>query len=215
MRAKNKEQKKATKTNPVKDLDRLSSRHGAGFVPVDVDDLSLSDTGAERSHEVSDEIAQITKASEHLCLFSVVYNALRNNALRNALTSMNPSLAALAFVELSKSNIGSCTEFKPIDRTKHCYTSLDMSRYLQQLKKEKHIKAYTFKQIHGHKLHNVFEYLFVKPLPENEEFTYLFMGYTLRSDEKKKRWKTGFEIFAKHSPKSCEMKNLEKNFALQ
>ena len=170
MRAK-KNQKKATKTNPVKDLDRLSSRQGAGFVPVDDDDHSLSDTGAERSLEVSDEIAQITKATENLCLFSAVYNSLRKNALRHAFTSKNPSLAALAFVELSKSNIGSFTQFKPIDRTKHGYTSLDLGRYLQQLKKEKHIKAYTFKQIHGYKLHNVFEYLFVKPLPENEEFT--------------------------------------------
>ena len=163
--------KQAIKTNPVKDLGRVFSRHGAEFVPVDDDDLSLSDTGAERSHEGSDETAQIAKASENLCLFSAVYNSLRHNALRHAFTSKNPSLAALAFVELSKSNIGSFTQFKPIDRTKHGYTSLDLSRYLQQLKKEKHIKAYTFKQIHGYKLHNVFEYLFVKPLPENEEFT--------------------------------------------
>ena len=100
MRAKS-NKKQAIKTNPVQDLGRVFSRHGAEFVPVDDDDLSLSDTGAERSHEISDEIAQIAKASENLCLFSAV--------CIHAFTSMNPSLAALAFVELSKSNIGSCT----------------------------------------------------------------------------------------------------------
>ena len=49
MRAKKKSENQATKTNPVKDLDRLFSRQGAGFVPVDDDDHSLSGTGVERS----------------------------------------------------------------------------------------------------------------------------------------------------------------------
>lgn len=41
-------------------------------MPMDDDDLSLFDTVAGRSHEFSDEIAQITKASKDLCLFSTI-----------------------------------------------------------------------------------------------------------------------------------------------
>ena len=87
---------------------------------------------------------QITKVSENLCLYSAMYNTLRSIALRKALSSLNPFCAAKEFVELSKTNIGECTCYKPIVRAKNGYPASDMSRYVQQIKPEGHIQTYKF-----------------------------------------------------------------------
>ena len=76
MRAKIIRKKKATKTNPVKDLARLSPRQGAGFVPVDDDDHSLFATGerslvcteAERNFNcVSNKVRKIVTDRKKIC----------------------------------------------------------------------------------------------------------------------------------------------------
>ena len=123
---------------------------------MDDDEVSKFKFGVLKSLEVTNEIAQITKASENLCLYSAMYNALRSSTLREAFSSFNPFCAAKEFVELSKTTVGECTGYKPIDRAKHGYTTTDMSRYLQQIKSEGHIQTYKFYRIEGHKYENVF-----------------------------------------------------------
>ena len=69
---------------------------------MDDDEVSKFKFGVLKSLEVTNEIAQITKASENLCLYSAMYNALRSSTLREAFSSFNPFCAAKEFVELSK-----------------------------------------------------------------------------------------------------------------
>ena len=73
-----------------------------------------------------------------------------------------------------------------LDRVKDGYVSNDMNRYLHFLVKEKKIESFTFKRILRHHFNNIFNYLFIHPLADDDEFTYLFMGYSLPAHEKLK-----------------------------
>ena len=117
--------KKSSKSHPNKDFGTTSIRQATGFVPVDDDELSEYKCGLPKSLEVTNEIAQITKASENLCSYSAMYNALRSSALREAFSSFDLFCAAKEFVELSKTNVGECTgyiqTYRPGKTWIYCY----------------------------------------------------------------------------------------------
>jgi hypothetical protein len=139
---------------------------------------------------ISDKIDPITKAKENLCLFNCMYQSLRTQALRDMFSANNPADPAKAFVELSAGK----TEFqfgKVINRKKDGYVTRDIDRYRIFLF-EKFGMDFHFKKLNSYTADHLFKQLFVRPLRDGDEFTYVLMGYTLPPVEKKKM-KTRYE----------------------
>jgi hypothetical protein len=132
---------------------------------------------------ISDKIDPITKAKENLCLFNCIYQSLRTQALRDMFSANNPAEPTKAFVELSAGE----TEFKSgkvINREKDGYVTRDIDRYRIFIFEKFGVK-FVFKKLNSYTADHLFKQLFVRPLRDGDEFTYVLMGYTLPSVEKK------------------------------
>ena len=134
---------------------------------------------------ISDEIEQVTKASENLCLINCMYQALRTWALRHAFSAHNLREVAKAFVELSAGRVDFETG-KLINREEDGYVGKDMLRYLDFLKENIYIKDFVFLKRQKLSLPKIFIELFTMTHHQVEEKVFVFFGYSLPSDEKKK-----------------------------